>query len=375
MSFIFTDEQTMLLDAATRLVEENGGSAAVRAAGASDRGYDAAVWQQMVEMGWSAIVVPEAQGGLGLGQVELSIVAAAAGRALLPSPLLSTAIAARALVLAGTPAQQDRWLPQIAAGELTATVALTGVEGCYRPGDVAATLRTDGDGYRLDGSAGFVLDGHDAGLIIVAAKLDGEIRFVAVPRGEAGLSAERLPWLDITRAAARLGFDNVTVPADAVMAGGRFADVLAFANATLAAEQMGAAAAALDITVDYAKQRVQFGQPIGAFQAVKHALADLALLVEAATSAVWYAAACADQRPEEFAEAAATAKLMASDAIVKCSADMIHYHGGIGYTWEHDAHLYFRRGRTSASLFGDADAQTKIIADAIGLGAETNDAA
>ena len=370
MSFAFTDEQVMLQDAAARLVEEVGGSAVVRAAGSSDIGYDPAVWKQMVDMGWAAIVVPEANGGIGLGQIELSIVAEACGRALLPSPLLATTTATRAIVVAGDAAQQDRWLPSIAAGELTATVALTGPDGGYGADDITATLTRDGDGYRLDGAASFVLDGHVADLILVAAKLDGAIRFVAVPRETQGVQAARLPWLDITRAAARLDFDGVAIPADALLAGEGFAATLRYANATLAAEQTGAAAAALDITVDYAKQRVQFGQPIGGFQAVKHALADLALLVEAATSAIWYVAAVADQRPEEFAEASAVAKLMASDALSKCGADMIHYHGGIGFTWEHDAHLYFRRARASASLFGDPDTQTGLIADAIGLAEE-----
>lgn len=375
MSFTFTDEQAMLHEAASRLVEEIGLSQAVRAAGASDAGYDPAVWPRMVEMGWSAIIVPEAQGGLGLGQVELAIVAAACGRALLPSPLIATSLAARAILLAGDAAQQDRWLPGIAAGETTATVALTGPEGRYGENDVAAELRADGDGYRLDGAAGFVLDGHNADLLLVAARLDGAIRFVAVPRAAAGVDAVRQPWIDITRAIARVDFANVAIPAADVLPGDGFDALLRFAAATLAAEQWGAAAAALDITVDYAKQRVQFGQPIGQFQAVKHALADLALLVEAAASAVWYAAATADQRPDEFAVASATAKLMAGEALSKCGADMIHYHGGIGFTWEHDAHLYFRRARAASGLFGDADVQSAVIADALALKQETPRAA
>jgi len=369
MSFAFTDEQAMLHDAAARLAEEAGSSRAVRAAGADDAGYDPAVWRRMVDMGWSAITVPETQGGLGLGQVELAIVAAACGRVLLPSPLIATSLAARAILLAGNVAQHERWLAAIASGEMTATVVLTGPEGRHRAADVAAVLRPDGDFYRLDGAAGFVLDGHGASLLVVAAKLDGAIRFVAVPREAAGVVAARQPWIDITRAIARIDFDNVAIPAEDLLPGDAFAALLHFANATLAAEQMGAAAAALDRTVDYARQRIQFGQPIGQFQAVKHALADLALMVEAASSAVWYAAATADQRPDEFPVASATAKLMASDALSKCGADMIHFHGGIGFTWEHDAHLYFRRARASSALFGDADAQAAIIADALALDA------
>lgn len=367
MSFAFTDEQTMLQEAAARLVEEVGASQAVRAAGESDTGYDPTIWHRMVDMGWSAITVPEAQGGLGLGQVELSIVAAASGRALLPSPLIATSIAARAVQLAGDPAQQDRWLPGIASGETIATVALTGPAGRHSADDVQATLRADGDGYRLNGAAGFVLEGHSADLLLVAARLDDAIRFVAVARDAAGVSATRACWIDITRAVARVDFTDVAIAAGDLLPGDAFDAVLSFANATLAAEQTGAAAAALDRTVEYAKQRVQFGQPIGQFQAVKHALADLALMVEAASSAIWYAAATADQRPDEFPVASATAKLMASDALSKCGADMIHYHGGIGFTWEHDAHLYFRRARASAGLFGDADAQSAIIGNALAL--------
>ncbi|MDX3886336.1 MAG: acyl-CoA dehydrogenase family protein [Sphingomonas sp.] len=363
MSFAFTEEQAMLREMAARFVEEVGGSQAVRAAAASEPGHDPAVWRQMVELGWSGIIVPESAGGLGLGQIELSILAAACGRALLPSPLIATMLAARALSIAGDEEQCARWLPPIARGEITATVALTHPEGRHLPGDVGVRLRREGQDCVLDGAAGFVLDGHVADLLLVAAR-DGEaIRFVAIPAATEGLAATRQNSIDIGRAVARIDLTAVRAGPEAVLPGDAFEALLLHANATLAAEQMGAAAAALDRTVDYAGQRIQFGQPIGAFQAVKHALADLALLVEAAESAVWYAAAVADQRPEELPIAAATAKLMASDALSRCAADMIHYHGGIGFTWEHDAHLYFRRARAAAGLFGDTDRQLAIIAD------------
>jgi alkylation response protein AidB-like acyl-CoA dehydrogenase len=366
MSFSLGEEQLMLRESAVRFAADTSTSGTVRASAARTEGYDPAVWREMIDLGWTALAIPERFGGLGLGQIEQSIVAAAVGGPLMPSPLLAVTTATRALLLAGSEDQQQRWLPAIAAGGMIATVVLTGLTD---DSDVAVKLQGENGQYELVGEAGFVIAGHVADLLVVAARTpDGGLKFVAIPATRRGVTRERMDYIDLTRAVARIRFDGVIVEADEVLAIGGEAtldSLLAYAKATVAAEQAAMADRALAITVDYTKQRVQFGQPIGMFQAVKHTLADVAVATEAAESAVWYAAATADQRWHEFHEAAAVAKLLACQAASRAAAEMIQFHGGIGFTWEHDAHLYFRRARAATNLFGGLDAQTDIICAAM----------
>ena len=366
MSFSFGQEQLMLRDSAVRFAADAAASATVRTAAARTEGYDPAVWREMVDLGWTALAIPERFGGLGLGQIEQSIVAAALGGPLMPSPLLAVTTATRALLLAGSEEQQQRWLPAMAGGETIAAIALTGLT---HDSKTAVQLQGEDGQYVLAGEAGFVVAGHVADFLIVAARTpDGTLKFVAIPASRRGITRERMDYIDLTRGVARIRFDGVVVEADEVLAIGgdaTLASLLAYAKATVAAEQAAMADRALAITVDYTKQRVQFGQPIGMFQAIKHALADVAVATEAAESAVWYAAATADQRWHEFHEAAAVAKLLACQAASRAAAEMIQFHGGIGFTWEHDAHLYFRRARAATNLFGGLDAQTDIICAAM----------
>jgi alkylation response protein AidB-like acyl-CoA dehydrogenase len=366
MSFSFGQEQQMLRDSAVRFAADAANSATVRESSASTKGYSPTVWKEMVDLGWTALAIPEKFGGLGLGQIEQSIVAAALGGPLMPSPLLAVTTATRALLLAGSDDQQQRWLPAIAGGETIATVALTGPN---HDNKTAVELQGENGQYMLAGEAGFVVAGHVADLLIVAARTsEGGLKFVAIPATRPGITRERSDYIDLTRAVARIRFDAVKVEAEEILEIGgdtTLASMLAYAKATVAAEQAAMADRALAITVDYTKQRVQFGQPIGMFQAIKHALADVAVATEAADSAVWYAAATADQRWHEFHEAAAVAKLLACQAASRAAAEMIQFHGGIGFTWEHDAHLYFRRARAATNLFGGLDAQTDIICAAM----------
>lgn len=356
----------MLRESAVRFAADAANSAAVRTAGGRAEGHDPALWREMVDLGWTALAIPEQFGGLGLGQIEQSIVAGAVGGMLLPSPLLAVTTATRALLLAGSDEQQQRWLPGIATGEVIATVALT---SATHDNAVAVTLHDDNGRCRLAGEAGFVLAGHVADLLIVAARTaDGEVRFVAVPGTRSGVSRERMDYIDLTRAVARIRFDDVVVEDGELLAtsgDATLASLLAYAKTTVAAEQAAMADRALAMTVDYTKQRVQFGQPIGMFQAIKHVLADVAVATEAAESAVWYASATADQRWHAFHEAAAVAKLLACQAASRAAAEMIQFHGGIGFTWEHDSHLYFRRARAATNLFGGPDAQSDIICAAM----------
>lgn len=373
MNFTFSEEQGLLAASARGFFEQYD-SAAVRAAFAGDAGYDAALWRRLIdELGWTGIAVPEAEGGLGLGMVELCIVQQEMGRALYASPFFSSiCLAATAIVAAGSAAQRAAWLPALVAGEHIGALACTGAKG--RPGceGVAAVLTPAGSGFTLNGEAGFVVFGHAADLLVVAARAPGSsgadgISLLALPRSTAGIAVEKLEALDVTRPYAKLRFDEVAVPAEAVLgepgrAGAALERTLALGNIALAAEQVGGAERCLAFTTEYAKQRHQFGRPIGSFQAVKHRLADMMVLVEASKSAVYYAACTAAEAPEQLAEASAVAKAFCADAFFKCAGDAIQLHGGIGFTWEHDAHLFFKRARASMNLLGDPIHQRERVA-------------
>ena len=374
MNFTFTEEQLLLQESARQFFAEHSDSAAVRRVMNSADGYDAAIWSRLInDMGWAGIAVPEAHGGLGLGQLEVAIVQQEMGRGLHASPFFaSVCLAVSALLNAANEAQQQHWLPLLLSGHIAA-LANTGTRG--RPGldGIDALLTPAANGaFTLSGDAGFVVFGHVAQWLLVAARAPGSVgesgvSLIVLPRDSEGLHVEKLVSLDLTRPYARLRFDNIAVPADAVLgsagqSGPALLRTLALGNIALAAEQVGGAEKCLSFTVDYAKQRVQFGRPIGSFQAVKHKLADMMVQIEAAKSAVYYAACAADEDPAQLFEAAAIAKSFASDIFAKCAGDAIQLHGGIGFTWEHDAHLYFKRARASANLLGDALYQREQIA-------------
>lgn len=366
MSFAFNEEQELFRNSVARFVEDNASSEAVRKAADSEAGYDPKIWQQIVELGFAALVIPEEYDGLGLGQVEQSIILGGLGGALLPSPLFATTLAARAIMLAATPDQQKRWLPEIAAGSQIAAVVLDRgdmEQGAKRGSDAPRLVERDGRKL-LSGKASPVPFGHVADLLVVAADDAGKTRFVAVPRTRTGMKAERASYLDFSRPVAAVEFQDVAVEEDElfpITGEGVLTRLLAYANASLAAELVESANQSLALTVDYTSQRIQFGRPIGSFQAVKHMLADVAVAAEAAESAVWYAASTADQKPDEFIEAAAVAKLLGSAAARKSAAEMLQLHGGIGFTWEHDAHLRLRHARAAAGLYGRPEAQQDII--------------
>jgi alkylation response protein AidB-like acyl-CoA dehydrogenase len=380
MHFTFTEEQQLIRAAAHEFFQKHGASERVRAAVDSASAYDEATWRGMAEeMGWAGIRVPEPLGGSGLGHVELAILQQEAGRCLLPSPFFATVcLATPAIMLAGSESQQASLLPAIARGETRATVAMTDVRGI--PGVEGITLRLEpaAQGYRLSGKVSYVIYGHVADLYVVAARapgtrgLDG-ITLLTLPAGTPGVHVERLFMMDLTRPMARLRFDDVVVAPDQVLgepgqAGNAVAKMLCQAQIALAAEQAGGAQNVLELTTAFATQRVQFGRPIGSFQAVKHRLADMMVQVEAAKSAVYYAACIADEDGDELAEAAAIAKACCSEAFMDCAGHMIQLHGGIGFTWEHDAHLYFKRARASATLLGAAPYHRERLAEMLGLG-------
>jgi alkylation response protein AidB-like acyl-CoA dehydrogenase len=321
---------------------------------ATDAGYDEALWRRMAsELGWQGLAIPERYGGSGYGCAEMSIVLEEMGRALLCAPFLSSVmLAATALTESADEDAQARYLPDIASGDLIATVAISGEDGAPEGADL--TTARGGDGWVLSGDAPFVLDGHVAGLVLVPARADGTVSLYAVDAGASGVRRTPLDSMDQTRKLASLSFEDT--PARLVGASGDGARVLSrvldVAAVALAAEQVGGASRCLDMAVEYAKTRVQFGRPIGAFQAVKHKCADMLVAVETARSALFGAIRHATTDDAGLPVSASIAKTLCSEAFLHVATENIHVNGGIGFTWEHPAHLYFRRAKSGEMLLG-----------------------
>lgn len=371
MDFSFSEEQQMIRDTAEAFLAEVSNSEAIRGAMATEQGFDTEVWQRITsQMYWQAIHIPEQYGGMGLGYVELAAMLEQMGRYLLCSPFYSTVcLATNALLIAGNEGQKAEYLTQICEGSLTATLAYTGASGQWGAEAVEAIVSREGDKFVLNGTLRYVPDGHTAGLIIIAARTAGSvagsgISLFAVPADTAGLQRKWLPTMDQTRKQAEITLNNVTVPATALMGeeGGAWPQlekVIQLATVAVAAEQMGGAQQVLDLTVEYTKERVQFGRPIAGFQAVKHKAANMMLKTEVSRSAVYYAACVAEEAMKggslagELGEAASVAKAYCSDAYFQNSGDAIQLHGGVGFTWEYDVHLYFKRAKSSEIFLGN----------------------
>lgn len=380
MEFAFSDEQDMIRTSAEGFLAEISDSAAVRAAMASDLGHNPAVWRRLSEeMVWPAIHIPEQYGGLGLGFVELAILLEQMGRRLFCSPFFASAcLATPALLLAGNEAQKVRWLPQLAAGSLTATLAYAS-DNRWGVDAVQATARAEGEGFVLDGVLRHVVDGHSAGLLIVAARGEQGISLFAVDAATPGVTRSLKPTLDQTRKLAEVTLAQVYLGPDALLgeAGQGAAllqTVLQLACVSLAAEQTGGAQQALDLTLAYTAERQQFGRAIAGFQAIKHRAADMMLEVECARSAAYYAACVAEEAlfgggdqavAGELPLAAALAKARCSEAFFHCAAESIQLHGGVGFTWEYDPHLYFKRARASEAFLGSPSWHRERIAAAL----------
>jgi alkylation response protein AidB-like acyl-CoA dehydrogenase len=377
LNFAFTEEQQELRDAARAFLADHSGSEPVRAAMASEPGYDLEVWKRIgSELGWPAVIVPEACGGIGLGAVELVALLEPMGEHLLCSPFFATVcLAAQAVLAAGDEAQQERWLGPLAEGQTRATLATT--EAGAAPDDVSLVAHREGDAYHLDGAKRYVVDGHTADWLVVSARAPGStgddgISLFVVPGDAAGLTRTPLPTMDQTRRQAELRFDRVVVDAEARLGaeGAGAAPLrrtLDHGALALAAECVGGAQRCLDLSVAYAKEREQFGRPIGSFQAIKHKCADMMVLVETARSAAYYAACVAAEDRPELGVAASLAKAYCSEAYYHCAAESIQIFGGVGFTWEYDPHLYFKRARASESLLGSPAWHRERVAKAIGL--------
>ncbi len=370
MDFAFSEEQEQLREFVRSFLEDKASEAAVREQMATEQGYDTAVWDQMSEqMGLQALTIPEEYGGQGFGYVELIVVLEEMGRALLCAPYFSTVVlAANTLIHCEDDSAKAELLPQIASGT-TATLAFTEESGKWDESGITMSATASGDGYTLDGVKMYVLDGHTAEIILVAARTDAGVSLFQVAADAEGLTRTPLATMDQTRKQARLEFSGT--PAKLIGSdGGGWAvleRVLDLAAVALAAEQVGGAQMCLEMSVDYAKVRVQFGRPIGSFQAIKHKCADMLLEVESSKSAAYYAGWCAAELNDELPSTASLAKAYCSEAYFHAAAENIQIHGGIGFTWEHPAHLYFNRAKSSELLFGDPTYHRELLAQRIGL--------
>jgi alkylation response protein AidB-like acyl-CoA dehydrogenase len=362
-----TEEQEALAESIRRFLTENGGpiEAITGPAGVSDPGHLAALEEAI---GLSAIAIPEDHGGFGCGMAELAVVCEELGRALAGGAFFASNALALPMFLAGaTEAQKQTWLPQLAEGALTAALALP------EPGtgwDISSIHTTLENG-RLNGTKRYVVGGAEAGLLLVVAQSGPDLAVALTRPHHDGVVVRQLPTLDPTRTLAEVELHDVVVDPSDVLEGGTelVQHGLAIAGALLASEQLGAAAAVLDQAVEYAKVRKQFGQPIGAFQAIAHKCADMMVRLECMRSAAWHAAQTTEHaKGPELTIASAIAQATCSEGFFRIAAENIQVHGGVGFTWEHSAHLYFKRARASACLLGDAAWHTEQFLTAQGIG-------
>ena len=363
MRFSFTPEQEEFRAGLRRALEARSPTKEVRRLMATEAGWERDGWQRLnTELGLTAIQIPEEYGGQGFGFGELGIVLEEMGRSLLCAPFLSTALAAMAIQNAGSEEQKRALLPALADGTRTATLAVTEDNGRNDAAGVAMTATQSGGIWRLVGTKSFVLDGHTADLVVVLARLAGSkgdsgLAFFTVDGEAAGLSRQRLDTMDETRKLARLQFASVEAaplgePGKAATA---FAQTMQQAVICLANEMVGGADRLRQDALDYTKMRMQFGRSIASFQVTKHKAADMLVDVEMAKSAAYYAAAALDEGDDDLPALAALAKASASEAYLQTAIHAVQMHGGIGFTWDNDTHLWFKRAKSSEILFGDAN--------------------
>jgi alkylation response protein AidB-like acyl-CoA dehydrogenase len=370
IEFAFTDEQEQFRSALRRFLDDKSPTTEVRRLMATDEGYDPAVWRQLSDdLALPGIQIPEQYGGAGFGMVELCIVTEELGRALLCAPYFSTAVlAANAIMNAGAEAQKSALLPGLAKGARLATLAVTEPDGNWDPTGIKTVATPDSDGYRLAGVKSFVVDGHVADLLIVAARAPRTagregLALFTVDGNAGGVERRLLEAMDPTRKIARIEFHDTHAkalgdPADGAKAILRTLDQAAVA---LANEMVGGAQTMLDSAVSYAKLRVQFGRTIGSFQSIKHKLADMLLEVELAKSAAYYSAQAAAINDPEWPAIASLAKAAASETYLHAAAECIQIHGGIGFTWDNDTHLWFKRAKSSEVFLGQPSYHRELL--------------
>jgi alkylation response protein AidB-like acyl-CoA dehydrogenase len=376
MDFAFSEEQEMLRRSTREFLAKECSSKVVRKLMESADAHDPTLWKKMAGLGWTALGIPEEYGGVGTF-LDLIVVLEEGGRSLLPGPFFATmGLAVPALIEAGTEAQKKEALTAIAEGKARATLAFTEPSGRWDAGGVTLTAKPVGGGWRLDGVKLFVPDASGADYTVVAARTRGEgeegISLFLVKGKPKGMTVTELQTLDMTRRWNEVRFEGVVLGADALMgaqdkAWPALKRALEWATAALCAEMIGGAQKVLEESTEYAKTRHQFGKPIGIYQAVSHKLADMLVLSESARSATYYAAWAVEADAPDRSLASSMAKAYVSDAYRKVAGDGIQVHGGIGFTWEHDMHLYFKRAKASEVTLGDATYHRELVAQALDL--------
>jgi alkylation response protein AidB-like acyl-CoA dehydrogenase len=359
MNFGLTDEQQILSNVARRFIEERAPMPKVRDVMESPEAFDENLWSEMAGLGWCGLTVDEKYGGAGLGFVDLAVLLEETGRGLLPGPLASTSLAAAAISEFGSDEQKQRYLPSLADGSAIGTLALLEASDTLGPEGVAITGAKDGAGHRLTGTKSFVHDAGIATLFVVACRFDGKIALAVVPSSADGVTSKTYRTIDQTKRLGDLKLDNVLVPeGDVLASAGKGDDALLrlidLAAVATAAEMVGAMDRALEITTGYAKERIQFGAPIGKYQGVKHPLAEMFVDIETSRSLVYYAAWCVAENPEALPVATARAKAYASEAFTRIGIDGVQLHGAIGFTAEYDIQLYLKRSKWALPAFGDS---------------------
>lgn len=375
MQFGLTDTQQTLKTTARKFLETECPLAEVRKLMETDTAFDRALWRKIAAQGWTGILFEEEYGGSAMSMVDVAVVLEEMGRALLPGPYLSTVLLAGAAIhRSGNEAQKQKHLTAICDGEARLTLALLEEHASWSPGAVSLTAKPTAQGYALDGTKLFVPDAGASDFMVCAARIGSDPALFIVPASTAGVRIERMPSLDALRPLYAVTFENVMLTAEDLLARGELAraaleHALNVATTALVAEMVGGMQRLLEITVEYAKTRKQFGKPIGQFQAVQHQCADMLLWTESSRSAAYYAAWALGQANTgsgvEAQSAVSVAKAYASDAYREVGNRAIQIHGGMGFTWENDIHLFYRRAKASEIAFGDATWHRERIAQAV----------
>jgi len=367
VNFSFSDDQVLLKNSVRAALEEHCKSSHVRAMAEDGKGYGDELWGEMGKLGWLGLPFPEEHGGAGLGLVELAIVLEEMGRAAYPGPFFSTVVlGGLGLMLGGSAEQRDKWLPAIASGRARMTAALLEEHLDWDPASTTASATKSGSGWILSGVKRFVPWAHVADVILVPARsADGLSLFLLDPKS-VGVTLSPMKGIDLTNRWSEMRLDKVAVGAEAIMgqpggAASVLESLLRRAAVCASAEMLGAARRCLDMSVEYVKVREQFGQPIGSFQAIRHRCAEMLLEAENAHAAVYYAAWALTAGAEDAAVASSICKSYVNEAARRVCGDAIQVHGGIGFTWEYDLHLYMKRAKALEPLYGDTEYHRELI--------------
>ena len=360
MDFGFSEEQEMLRAQAQKFLQDQCPISQVRKIIAGEDGYSKVLWQQVADLGWLGLTIPEDQGGLGMDWVDLLVLLEETGRSLFPSPFISNTLALTAISQFGSHTQQQQWLPLLTDGTKIATLALLDDEDNYSSSSIQLAGNTNGGGYKLSGNKSFVQDAQAADLFVTAFRTgsdSNEIALALIPADQKGVSINLTNNLDRTKPSATLNLDSVSVNSNEIIKVGNIPidHLLNLGALAVSAESIGVCEAILDMTSQYAKDRVQFGHPIGHFQGVKHPLADIYVDIECMKSLTYYAAWSLSTKQEDSELAIARAKAFSSEKVCNAGVVGIQMHGAIGYTEAYDLQLYLKRSKWSRAQFGDED--------------------